>query len=170
MYLAIFLFLWSALAQSITPVPKVDLERYKGTWYEIARYPNKHQAECKNGTSVAEYSLDEKKNFTVLNRCTLLTGSEKVVKGISRIVDAESNAKLQVNFAPSFIRFFGLGWGDYWVIKLDSEYQYAVVSEPKKEYLWVISRTKVMAPETFEEIKKFLVQEGFNIEKLIVAQ
>lgn len=165
---------WSFILQAeISTVSTVDLQRYQGKWYEVARYPNKHQAECKPGTSTAEYSLNKKGTLDIINRCIKLTGQDYVAKGISRIKDPQEKAKLQVNFAPSFIRFFGIGWGNYWIIMLDPNYQYAVVSEPTESpkeanYLWVLSRDEKMAQATFDTIKSFLIEKGYDISRLMV--
>lgn len=127
-------------------VPYVDLEQYAGLWYELASFPKWFSRNCVN--SQATYSFREDGRVGVLNECRKRTadGRKSAVKGVARVVDEESNAKLKVKF----------GWvpfeGDYWIIELDNDYQYAVISEPSRDSLWILSRTKTLPPETLEEI------------------
>ncbi|MCA9507733.1 MAG: lipocalin family protein [Myxococcales bacterium] len=149
-------------------VNSVDLVRYSGTWYEIARFPNKFQKKCLK--SKALYSLSEKSLLTVENSCTTGNGSPKKVLGVARVKDHNSKAKLEVNFAPSWLRWFGLGWGKYWIIELDNEaYEYAVVSEPTRTYLWLLSRKPSMHKKIYEDILARLKNKGFDVKQLILS-
>ena len=120
--------------QSLTVVDSVDVERYIGTWYEIASYPAWFAKECTAAT--AEYSLRENGKIRVINRCRKrsMDGPQKEAKGKAEIVDTVTNAKLKVWFFWPFK-------GNYWIIDLDEDYQWAVVGEPKRKYLWILSRT-----------------------------
>ena len=140
-------------------VEKVVLQRYLGTWYEIASCPQRFQTGC-SGTQ-ATYSLRPDGDLKVLNRCHLdtLAGEEKVATGRARVVDATSNAKLEVSF-------FGPFWGDYWVIQLDPEYRYAVVGSPGRDYLWILSRTPALDGETWKAIVDRLKTEGYPLDRL----
>lgn len=140
-------------------VEKVDLNRYLGTWYEIASFPQSFQRGC-TGTQ-ATYSLRPDGDIKVLNRCHLdtLDGAEKVATGRARVVDATSNAKLEVSF-------FGPFWGDYWVIQLDPDYRYAVVGNPTRDYLWILSRTPALDGETWTAIVDRLKAEGYPLDRL----
>lgn len=113
----------------------VDLDRYLGTWYEIASIPQLFQQGCKNST--ADYSPHEEANtITVTNTCTRF-GQTSSVNGTAEVIDLESYAKLEVQFFWPFK-------GDYWIIELDPNYQWAVVGEPSRKNLWILSREKVM--------------------------
>jgi apolipoprotein D and lipocalin family protein len=121
-------------------VPKVDLARYLGTWYEIARYPNSFQKECDQAT--AQYSLRDDGDIDVLNTCVRKDNKKlDEAHGVAHVEDPLTNAKLTVTFLPGWLRWTGIGVGKYWIIDLGSEYEYAVVSEPKRKYLWILSRT-----------------------------
>ncbi len=151
----LFLGLWlSACGQTYTqqqnlPPPEtvaaVDLERYMGLWYEIAAYPQRFQEGC-TGSS-ATYSLRDDGYVDVVNRCFLetLEGEEKVAQGRARVVDTATNAKLEVSF-------FGPFWGDYWIIELDDDYQYAVIGGPGRDYLWILARSPRMDEATYQAI------------------
>jgi apolipoprotein D and lipocalin family protein len=141
-------------------VPKVDLQRYLGTWYELAAFPQSFQRGC-TGTT-ATYSLREDGQLDVLNRCRLgtLDGKEKVATGRARVVDAQTNAKLEVSFFRPF-------WGDYWIIQLDPDYRYVVVGHPSRDYLWILSRTPTMEPALYDSIIAKLEADGYPLDRLV---
>jgi apolipoprotein D and lipocalin family protein len=137
-------------------VPKVDLGRYVGTWYEIASYPQRYQEGC-TGTT-ATYTLREDGDIDVLNRCRKgsLDGKEDTAEGKARVVDSRTNAKLEVSF-------FGPFWGDYWIIDLGEDYEYAVVGHPSRDYLWILSRTSTMDETTYEGILSRAKAKGYTL-------
>lgn len=140
-------------------VAYVEVERYMGKWYEIARYPNSFQSGCCSST--AEYSLRDDGRVDVINRCiNCETGEEEQQAGVARVVDPETNAKLKVTFFWPFS-------GDYWIIQLSEDYSYAVVGHPKREFLWILSRTPEMDGTVYDEITRKLIVQGYNPEKLI---
>ncbi|HBS35049.1 MAG TPA: lipocalin [Parvularcula sp.] len=113
-------------------VAAVDLERYLGTWYEIARYPNSFQKACEAVT--ATYTMRTDGLIGVRNECGAIDGARaRVAEGRARVADAATNAKLKVSF-------FGPFWGDYWIVDLDEDYSRAIVGEPSGRYLWVLAR------------------------------
>lgn len=147
---------------TLQTVESVDVEQYMGTWYEIANFPMRFQEGC-TGTT-ATYSLDGDK-VKVLNRCFIdtLDGEEEVAEGWARVVDTESNAKLEVSFFRPF-------WGDYWVIDLADDYSYAVVGHPDRSYLWILSRTPQMDEQVYAGILERLVDEsGYDLTPLTVT-
>lgn len=148
-------------------VPTVDLSRYVGTWYEIARLPNRFQNDCA-GNVTATYSLLDDGEMKVVNRCVKEDGDTTVAEGRARRAsDDEPTSKLKVRFAPAVLSFLPFVWGDYWIIDLAPDYSYAVVGEPKREYLWVLSRTPSMEEKAFQEILQRVVQQGYDLSKLI---
>lgn len=156
----------SAIKLQPVTVPSVDLKRYSGTWYEIARYPNKFQKDCA-GNVTANYSLKDDGNIAVVNNCLKKDGKPSSATGDAKIVDKATNAKLKVRFAPGFLSFLPNVWGDYWVINLAPDYSYAVVSDPKRKYLWVLNRTPQMDVATYESVLRTVEQQGFMPNKLI---
>jgi len=140
-------------------VPEVELERYLGTWYEIASYPQRFQEGCTATT--ATYTLRTDGEIDVLNKCRKgsLDGPEDVAEGRARVVDRQSNAKLEVSFFWPF-------WGDYWVIDLGPDYEYAVVGHPSRDYLWILSRTPTLAESTYDGILSRLQDRGYPLDRL----
>ncbi|NQT25000.1 lipocalin family protein [candidate division KSB1 bacterium] len=140
-------------------VESVDLDRYTGLWFEIARIPNRFQKQCTAGTT-ARYTLMEDGPIRVVNSCYKEDGSKDRVTGLAKVVDVESNAKLQV----SFLRFLGKQWfwGDYWIIGLDEEYKWAVIGHPERKYGWILSRTPEISDSLRQNINGLLNQQGYN--------
>lgn len=149
---------------TLAVVPSVDLERYAGTWYEIARYPNRFQPEDCVATT-ATYELREDGKISVINRCRKgsAEGPVKSVNGKAWVVDPETNARIKVQFFWPFS-------GDYWIIQLGEQYEYAVVGHPDRKYLWILSRTPEMQPELYERILVRLEQQGYDPSRLIVSK
>lgn len=144
---------------TLETVPEVDLERYLGTWYEIASYPQRYQEGC-TGTT-ATYTLREDGDIDVLNRCrkSSLDGKEDTAEGRARVADSQTNAKLEVSF-------FGPFWGDYWIIDLGPDYEHAVVGHPSRDYLWILSRTPTMDEATYKEILNRVKAKGYPLDRL----
>lgn len=142
-----------------TTVKSVDLEKYIGSWYEIAKIPNRFQSDCAKNTT-ATYSMNEDGRIKVLNQCTEVDGEVSSSEGVARIIDTVTNAKLEV----SFVSFLGWRpfWGAYWVIGLEKNYQWAIVGHPEREYGWILSRTKLISEETKSKIFSILVANGYN--------
>lgn len=168
----IALFLGTARAEdlpALQTVPQVELNRYLGKWYEIGRFPNFFQRNCDQAT--AEYSLREDGEIDVLNTCVQKSdGSKDEALGRARVDDTETKSKLIVSFLPSWLRWTGIGAGKYWVIDLGSEYEYAVVSEPSRKYLWILSRTPVLPPAVTAQILARLRKNHFDTTRLIPSR
>ena len=144
---------------AVTTVINVDLARYTGRWYEIAKIPNRFQKQCARGTT-AEYTLREDGQITVVNRCVKNDGSLDEAAGVAKVVDIASNAKLKV----SFVSFIGWRpfWGDYWVIGLDENYQWAIVGTPDRKYGWILARTQTLDGSTMEAIFAIIERNGYK--------
>lgn len=151
--------------QSVKTIASLDVPRYLGTWYEIAKFPNWFQKKCVSNTK-AVYATKPDGNLRVLNSCKTATGETSEAEGVARQIGAKDSPKLEVRFAPEWLSFLPMVWGDYWVIDLDSEYQVAVVSDPRREYLWVLSRTPQLAPKVYADVLQRLNQQQFDIQKL----
>jgi apolipoprotein D and lipocalin family protein len=145
---------------ALQTVARVDLERYLGTWYEIAAFPQSFQRGCT--ASTAAYTARDDGEIDVVNRCRLETvdGPEKVAEGRARVVDRETNAKLEVSFFRPF-------WGDYWIIDLGDDYEYAVVGHPSRDYLWILCRSPTMDDEVYAGILERLAVQGYETHRLV---
>ena len=136
-------------------VPGVDLSRYLGKWYEIAKYPNRFQRGCVAAT--AEYTLSaDGKRVDVVNRCREIdSGKEKSIRGKARVVDPATNAKLSVTFFWPFS-------GDYWILAVGTEYEYAVVGTPDRDYLWFLARTPTIGDDLYGRLVDLASARGFD--------
>lgn len=160
-----------AAGEPLPTVASVDLPRYVGTWYEIGRLPNIFQRQCIADTT-AQYAARPDGNIDVINRCRTAgkgDGEFDTARGMARIIDPVSKAKLQVSFLPQALRWLPIGWGDYWVIELAADYRYAVVGEPSRQYLWVLSRTPVLSPEDRRSIEARLPAHGYDATRLVYS-
>jgi apolipoprotein D and lipocalin family protein len=140
-------------------VPHVDLNRYIGTWYDIASFPQRFQQGC-TGTT-ATYSLRDDGDIDVINRCRKgsLSGKEDSAHGRARVVDRATNSRLKVSFFRPF-------WGDYWILDLGQDYEYAVVGHPSRDYLWILSRTPAMESVVYDGIIGRLREQGYDVDRL----
>jgi len=155
----------AALPGELQTIPALDLARYQGTWFEIAKYPTWFQKKCSAG-SRAEYSFLPDGRVQVINRCRLANGDLSEAIGVARPVGPANSAKLEVRFAPAWLSFLPFVWGNYWVIDLEEDYQLVAVSEPKRAYLWILSRTPTVDPVRYQALLNRLRQQGFDLEKL----
>jgi len=104
---------------------------------------------------------------SVTNRCTFENNEKGEALGTARQIGDSTSPKLEVRFAPAWLGFLPLVWGDYWVIDIDPEYQLAAVSDPRREYLWILSRTKTVDSNRYQALLSRLVNDnGFSLEKL----
>ncbi len=157
----------SADAPPLQSVAKVDLARYAGTWHEIARYPFGIQdRRCARDTT-ATYRARTADTIAVVNRCVQADGAESSVEGVAWIIDPVTNARLEVSFLPTWLRWLPIGRGDYWVIDLAPDYGWVVVGEPKRRYLWILARTPTLDPATYEAIVKRLPSHGYDPARLV---
>ena len=139
-------------------VAKVDLSRYVGRWYEIAKYPNWFERKCARDVT-ATYAVRPDGKISVVNRCTKQDGEGTESSGWAKVVDEKTNAKLKVTF---FWPFFG----DYWILELGANYEYVVVGEPSRKYLWILSRTAKMDEAVYAGIAERLAAKGYDARKL----
>lgn len=147
-------------------VAQVDLKRYAGKWYEVARLPNSFQKKCV-GNVTAEYRLLDDGKIEVTNSCREADGKMSVARGKARIKNEKTNAKLEVRFAPAFLSFLPLVWGDYWILELGENYDYAVVGDPSRKYFWVLSRAPEIEETRLQEILRRANEKGFETSKII---
>ena len=154
-----------ATLPAVATIAALDVPRYMGTWYEIAKFPNRFQAKCVANTR-AQYLAQTDGSLQVLNSCTTADGSTIDALGKAIQVGAATSPKLQVRFAPAWLSWLPMVWGDYWVIDLDADYQLAAVSDAKREYLWVLSRTPQVNAKAYDALLDRLKAQHFDVQKL----
>ncbi|MBB4131922.1 MULTISPECIES: lipocalin family protein [unclassified Xanthomonas] len=153
--------------QPVRAVPHLDISRYAGQWHEIAHLPVSFQKKCRSDIT-ARYTLRDDGLIGVHNGCRTTKGALTQADGVARPVDGHPG-QLQVRFAPDWLSWLPLVWADYWVIALDPDYQWAVVGEPDRQYLWILSRSPQMQRAQFEQLKAKATQMGYDLSPLIVA-
>ena len=149
----------------VRTVPSVDLQRYVGDWFEIARFPNRFQRQC-TGDVRARYTRRPDGRLDVVNRCRTAAG-ETEARGVARIVDEQAFAKLKVRFAPAWLSFLPPVWGDYWIIGLAPDYSWAVVGDPGRDYLWILARAPSLDDESAALARAAARNNGFEVERLV---
>lgn len=150
-------------------VPSVDLARYAGTYYEIARFPNRFQTQCAANVT-ATYAVRPDGRIDVVNRCRKADGTEAVARGVAKRAGQDpSNARLKVRFAPAILSFLPQVWGDYWILGLAPDYSYSVVGDPGREYLWILSRLPRMPPAAYRQALEIAKANGFDVSRLVAT-
>jgi len=167
--ISVLVFSFSAHGQGsdapVKTIPSLDVPRYLGAWYEIAKYPNWFQRKCASNTK-AVYSARADGTLKVMNSCKTAEGEVTEAEGTARQIGAKDSPKLEVRFAPAWLSFVPMVWGDYWVIDLDPQYQVAVVSDPRREYLWILSRTPQLDKNVYEDVLQRIQNQQFDVRKL----
>ncbi len=159
----------AAMANAREPlelVDSIDLQRYQGRWYEIARLPNRFQRQC-DGEVSADYELLEDGRVRVTNRCRRPDGGWSEAQGIARRDASDPRpAALEVRFAPRWLSFLPFVWGDYRVIALDDDYRHALVGSRDRDYLWVLARETELADSVFDDLVERARRQGFDVDAL----
>jgi len=146
-------------------VDEVDIERFMGTWYLIAEIPNLFEWYCTSGQT-ADYTLNGDGSVAVRNECYTFFDTKAGVEARAVVADEQTPAKLKV----SFVNFFGI-WlfaGDYWIVELGDEYEYAVIGHPTRNYSWILSRTCVLSDELLAGIFDRLEDQLYDRDDFIM--
>jgi apolipoprotein D and lipocalin family protein len=160
--------LMRAALQVVAPV---DLHRYAGLWHEQARLPNRFQKQC-TGPVTAEYTPMPDGTIEVRNRCVLANGSFDESIGSAHTVPVAGQpgaGRLQVRFAPEWLGWLPVVWGDYWILKLDRDYQVALVGTPNRRYLWVLSRAPRLDEATLQAELDYARTLGFDVDQVVLT-
>ncbi|KAB1199668.1 Outer membrane lipoprotein Blc [Morella rubra] len=146
-------------------VKGLDLQRYMGRWYEIASFPSRFQP--KSGVDTrATYTLRDDGTVHVLNE-TWTDGKRSSIEGTATKADPNSDeAKLKVKFyVPPFLPIIPVV-GDYWVLYIDDDYQYALIGQPSRKYLWILCRQTHLDDEIYNQLVEKAKAEGYDVSKL----
>jgi apolipoprotein D and lipocalin family protein len=141
-------------------ISSVDLVRYQGLWYEIARLPNFFERKLK--CTSATYILREDGKITVINNGNYISdpGKSTSSKGVAWVPDKNSPAKLKVQFFWPFS-------GDYWIMELDKDYKYVLIGDPSAKYLWILARNKKMDESIYRQLIQKAVENGYDVRSII---
>jgi apolipoprotein D and lipocalin family protein len=147
-----------------TTVAQVELARFMGRWYEIARLPYFTQRRCVKNVH-ADYVLGSDGLVHVTNRCTHADGGIGVATGVAQVVDPNSNARLEISFRMLYgVHVF---WDDYWIIGLDTDYGHALIGQPSRRRGWLLARDAHPAETDVERWLAVFAEQGFPVEELI---
>jgi len=163
-----FISVCQAEPQSMPTVTALDLQRYNGKWYEIARLPMWFERHCIGDIS-ATYTLQPDQTVDVKNTCRTLDGMSSA-QGVAVLPDSQYPGRLRVRFAPAWLSFLSFVWGDYWVIDLATDYSWVLVGAPSRNYLWILSRTQTLDEVTIGRLKDKSRLLGFAVENMIDIQ
>lgn len=155
----------------LTTAPMVDLDRYGGLWYEIARLPTPFEAPCR-GQPTAEYrrrrgDAPGRLRIEVINRCMDRSGRVRQARGVAAPMLGGGGARLKVSLWPVWLRWLPLAWADYWILHVDGDYTEALVGEPRRRFMWVLSRQPTMPPERLHALLAQAHQQGFDITRVV---
>jgi len=146
----------------LTTVPEVDLDRYQGKWFEIAKYPNWFQRGCASDTT-AEYSALPDGKIRLVNSCRRKDGTVQRAEAKAVVVPGSGNARLRVNFG-------GPIWGDYWIIGLDEKnYSWALVGHPSRKFLWILAREPQLSDATYAKITALAAGKGYDPARIVLS-
>jgi len=152
--------------EALSTVPLVDLARYEGTWYEMARLPMWFQRHCVDSKAI--YTSRADGTIGVHNECVTDSGGHDQIEGVATVIDTTTNARLTVVFDNLFARLFGSSReGNYWILVLDPDYRTAVVGTPDRRYLWILSRSPHLDEPTYQRLVEQASQLGFPVSSLI---
>lgn len=150
---------------ALPTVASVDLHRYAGQWFEIARLPMWFERNCVSDIS-ATYSVRDDQRVNVLNQCRTKDGVISA-NGVAEMPDPTRPGQLRVRFAPAWLSWLPLVWGDYWILALDPQYRWVMVGAPSREYLWILSRTPSLEQAQINALKQQAQAVGFHVDAMI---
>jgi apolipoprotein D and lipocalin family protein len=154
-----------ASTDALPTVAQVDLDRYVGRWYEISRLPMWFERNC-TGDITATYALRSDDRMDVINRCRTQNGFISA-RGVAEIPNPAHPGQLRVRFAPDWLAWLPVVWGDYWIIDLDPEYRWVMVGAPSRGYLWILARSPALDQATVAQLKNKATGLGFDVTSMI---
>lgn len=150
---------------TLPTVQDIAFDRYVGRWYEISRLPMWFERNCV-GDITATYALRSDERIDVVNRCRTQNGFISA-QGIGEVPDPTRPGELRVRFAPDWLAWIPVVWGDYWIIELDKDYRWVMVGAPNRNYLWILSRTPTLDQTVVDRLKHHAAALGFAVESMI---
>lgn len=153
----------------LVTAPAVDLERFTGTWYEIARLPEKWEKDCASDVT-ATYEMTIDGGMRIVNRCRRRDGSIKRTIGRIEVEDADTNAKLRISYAPQLLDPLPFVWSDYYVIDVASDYSTAVIGTPDRDHLWLLAREPAVGEDVRSTFIAKALGQGFDTSQLMYGR
>jgi len=158
----------SALAQTREPqaAAHVDADRYMGDWYEIARLPNRLERDCASDVT-STYERRTEEAIRVTYRCRDADGEAQRIRGVARIRDMASHAKLEMRFAPLALAWWPFVWDDWWILEVTPAYTQMMVGDPSRQTLWIFARTRDMSDADYAAFVAHAADQGYDTRKLV---
>lgn len=155
----------------VRSAPHVDLQRFAGRWYEIARFPERSESDC-IGNVTAQYVLRPgPEPITVVNRCRKADGSDEMVEGVARVMPRSNGSELQVSFAPAWLRsLLPWSWSDFWILRVDDDYRSALVGSPDRRHLWLLSRTPRLSGSDYQRLVEHAQAQGYDTGRITLTR
>jgi apolipoprotein D and lipocalin family protein len=157
-------------AQTRRPIPRaadhIDLKRYAGLWYEVARLPNDRQKHCVSDVTV-RFTMRDAGHLDVITSCRAADGKVRERHGIGRTRGGASSGKLEIRYAPAFFSFVPRVWKDHWILGLGPDYTWTVVGMPTRDHLWILSRLPEMSASSYQQALEIADGNGFDIRQLV---
>jgi apolipoprotein D and lipocalin family protein len=148
--------------------PSVDLRRYAGTWFEIARLPTPSEGTC-TGQPSATY-IPRGEFIEVHHRCPGPDGSLREARGLARAVRGSGGARLKVSLLPRWLRWLPGAWTDQWILHVDPGYTMALVGSPGRQGLWVLARRRSLSAQQLQGLMDIGRAQGFAVDRLQIVQ
>ncbi|HET9643969.1 MAG TPA: lipocalin family protein [Burkholderiaceae bacterium] len=157
-------------SRPVTPVPRLDNKRFAGTWYEVARLPTQSQADCASHVT-EHYSPRPDGSFQLTSSCRTASGQVQTMVGCAWTKPSDtSHARLKVSFMPRWLRWLPIRRGESWVVMLDPDYRFAVLSEPSRQNIQVLSRLPSLPAEELGRIVDRLAADGYPTRQLVLTR
>jgi apolipoprotein D and lipocalin family protein len=147
-------------------VQKVDLKRYAGRWYEVARLPNAQEKHCVGDITVRFTTRDDGR-MDVVTSCRTADGKMRETRGVGRTRGGASSGRLEIRYAPAFFSFIPRVWKDHWILGLGPDYTWTVVGMPSRDHLWILSRLPEMSASSYQQALEIADGNGFDIRQLV---
>jgi apolipoprotein D and lipocalin family protein len=161
---------YAGTVRPVTPVARLDTQRFAGTWYEVARLPTEWQAECASDVT-AHYAPRPDGSFQLTSSCRTVSGRVHTVVGSAWTKPGDrSHARLKVSFMPRWLQWLPIRRGESWVVMLDPEYRFAVLSEPSRQSIQVLSRMPSLPADELGRIVDRLAAEGYPTRQLVLTR
>ncbi|WP_445115550.1 lipocalin family protein [Acinetobacter sp. WZC-1] len=158
-----------AQGKTLPVAEKVELDKYLGLWYEVVRKPTYFQNKCVRDVSV-RYTVNENGNIAIDNRCHGHNGELIRSLGEAFVSNEPFNSKFRVSFLPEVVRWLPVGRSDYWILKLEDDYQMVLIGEPKRKYLWILARDPHPDETLVNEYLKYAQSAGYDVKDVMHTQ
>jgi apolipoprotein D and lipocalin family protein len=162
-------------AAPLVTMPRVDLRRYAGRWYEVARLPSPFDHRCAGQPTTTYHALDpatDGADLAIVHRCRAPNGAWQETQGVARRVPGSGGARLKVQQLPDWLQWLGAlpqAWADHWILHVDDRYSEALVGNPARTHLWVLSRETSPPPDRIQALIERARQQGYPVDRLVFA-